>query len=268
MKNVASDNFYHIGRSVQLLEDMYDIRVDLHKARELAVRVYHNAKPVKVVNYLFRARIKDYKVELPCESFVIKAVLRTDVINNFFGVNRSQTMLILREGFKDRTVVKEVRGNVTNANPDAIQILRDWDFVDKIPMETPLQINEDLPVLYEPHNFFENYSLDGNTLTFNRTDTDVDVIYRTLLTDEEGFPYFSEKGILAVVDYLAYLDQLKKFYRKEGNENAVMLAKDNYERLVAQARSPENMTDNQADELFRTLLSKSRQFYGAPMRGY
>lgn len=268
MKNNATDNYYHIGRAVQLLDDMYDLKIDMHKAREVAVRPLTNCNPVKIKTYWIRRSVQGHRIELPCESAIVNAVLRTDVINNHFTVHRDSTMIISDHDFKNRTIVTSIGADVNQLNPDAVQYLRDWDFVDKVKNEEPIEFPSDHEVLSKPHNFYEDYSLDGNILSFNRTAIDLDIIYSTVMVDEEGFPYLTEKGILAVVEYVVYLDQLKKFYKKQGNENAVMLAKDNYERACARARTPEYLNDNQADALMRTLLSKSRQFFGAPMKGH
>lgn len=268
MKNNSTDNFYHIGRAVQLLDDMYDLKIDMQKVREAAVRPLTNSRPFKVKTFWIRRKVVDFKIELPCSTAILDAVMRTEAMNNYFTTNRDSTMIISEHDFKNKRIITSIGGDVNQMNPDAIQYLRDWDFVDKVINEAPVEFPKNHEILSKPHNFYEDYSLDDNILSFNRNDIELDIFYTTILCDEEGFPFLSEKGILSVVEYMAYLDQLKKFYKKQGNENAVMLAKDNYERACARARTPEHINDNQADALMRTLLSNSRQFYGAPMKGY
>ena len=262
MKDNANDNYYPIGRVSQLLDEIYDLEVPERKVREAGMRILHNSACFKATNFLFRTRVKDFKVVLPCEYSTVVSVTGREVCDQWFRYQRGQTMLFQYFDPQNRRIEFPV-GNP--ANPEAYINLPDFSEIDK--EDVFVMIPSGLEILSKPHAYFEPFSLDGNVLTFNRTGIRVDVIFSTVLQDSFGFPLLSEKGIWALVQYMVYLDQLKKFYRKEGNANAVAAAREEYDRAAAQARSPELLTDNNLDTIMKTLTSKSRHKFGNPFPG-
>lgn len=262
MKDVSNDNYYHIGRVSQLLNDIYDMDVDVRKVREAAIRVLHNSNPIRAKKFIYRARIKDFKVELPCEADHIISVTGRDMTDSWLLPYRSQTMLFQYFDYKNTTTVTAVGDPL---NPSGFQTLRDWTEIGS--EEIIIMLPDQIEYLGKPFAQFIPFSLDRNTMTFNQNELCVDIIFADTLRDESGFPYFTEKGIWATVQYMVYLDQLKRFYKKEGNANAVAVSKDEYDRAAAQARAPEQLTDNQANVIMKSLLSKYRHKYGNPYRG-
>lgn len=262
MKNNSNDRFFHIGRAAQLLEELYEIRIDVRRAREAAVRVLHNTGCFRSANYLYRTRVNSFRVLLPCPVDDIVSVTGREVTQDWLYPFRGQTMLFQSFDFASRRMVTPV-GNALD--PEAFMDLADWSETEK--PGVLIRLPEGLPYLEKKHAYFEDFILEDNILTFARTGMDVDIVFEKKSVDESGFPLLTEKAIFAVVSYLVYLDQLKKFYRKEAHANAVAAAREEYERTVAQARAPELLTANQSDALMATLLSKSRHRYGNPYHG-
>jgi hypothetical protein len=264
MKNNAKDEFYHIGRAAQMLNDLYDLNIDIRKVREAGTRIINNASPIRSATFMFRAFIENHTVQLPCKVATIISVTGREATDQWFNTLGSRNTL-LRKFVYTTDRIETAIGNPND--PDGFQNLADLEPIYEDQREVLLQLPSEIQSLSTPFAYYEPFVLNENVLSFNKKSGQVDILYSTVTTDEFGFPLITEKGIWAVVHYLVYIDQAKRFYKKEGNANAVQHAKEEYERSVAQARSPNHITDNQRNELMQALTSKYRHQFGNPYKG-
>jgi len=264
MINNSEDQYFHIGRAAQMAGEFYDLDVTVEKAREVGGRIIKNAKPFKVRRYLMRCEVKDFKVKLPCEAAEIEGIYIAGEIDQVYRSTRDQTVLHAYFDINEPAMEKIIGDPL---NPDAVQYLKSFDFVNKTDESFLVELPCDLEFLGTLRQFYLSYTMDKNILSFNQTGLKVDVVYKTIPTDEFGFPYISEAGIMAVVHYLILLEQTKQLYKKTGTVAAVQFAQQDYDRSIAQARVPLNLNSNQADSIMREIVSKNRHHYGAPFRG-
>lgn len=103
----------------------------------------------------------------------------------------------------------------------------------------------------------------GNVLYFDHNHGPICVLYKSQEKDGEGLPYLNDKEALAVATYVAYVQKHKESLKTHNNaimQEAQMLKKD-WERYCDQARTPEELTQNDAQMIINTKNSWDRGFH-------
>ena len=108
------------------------------------------------------------------------------------------------------------------------------------------------------------YTQVGDTLYFDYDYHNVLLLYRAQLTDPDGLPYISEKEANAIAAYCAYTYLFKQAIanRDQGALQLSQTIKLDWGRLCDLARTPEKLSQNDADKILDAMVSWDRKMYG------
>lgn len=111
---------------------------------------------------------------------------------------------------------------------------------------------------------FIKYEQVGNTLYFSEPQSHVNVLYRGVELDEEGLPRITDKEALAIATFCAYTVKFKETI-VSGNPNALKLSEmlqQKWRVQCDQARVPENVSQNEWNDILDARSSWNRKLYG------
>ena len=116
--------------------------------------------------------------------------------------------------------------------------------------------------LYTPGTYVK-YERVGDTLYFNKNYGSVLILYKGEVLDDEGLPEITNKEAEAIATYCAYVDKYKEGLITN-NGNIIQLAdtlKQQWLFKCDQARVPENLSQNELDQVLDAKTSWNRKVY-------
>lgn len=201
--------------------------------------------------------IKDFKVNFPCDVYLIKSVTRTAVFNNGSLYKRVNDGIdtVMSPGFDGNTFPYR---DVFNNEGTVIGYVR-------VISSTNSSYNKNF--IGKPQGDFVDFNNNGQgQLTFNVTNVEIEIIYKASLLDVNDLPLVDEKTVTAICYYINYLDIQRKYFGKTADANMYQLAVQLKEKHVGQARIGDMFTDNQTDRVLNHALSLGRKMYNLPNR--
>lgn len=116
---------------------------------------------------------------------------------------------------------------------------------------------------YIPGKYIK-YSRENNRLLLADEFQKVNVLYKGVLTDEEGLPSLNEKEIEAIASYCAFVDTRKKALvtRDGGLMQLAGVLELEWKKLCTQARIPDRFSQNEMDEILNVSTSWDRKRFG------
>lgn len=228
--------------------------------------------------YSAKGKVKDFKFYLPCETYIIKSVTTEKTYNNdnlvVNGINSSSFvpqlnngnfLYLTPNGAEQHINIYDKFGQLLKSVPYGTQEY----FLIMQERENPVSViryNEE--VVGKPKGTYINYNIDDaeKCLTFDITDTDIEVIYDTIIVDDEGLVMISEQSITAVCYYIKFLDVQRKFFQKIADANMLSYINKIKDEKMAAARVGERITDNDRDRLFSQMMTANRKQYNMPYR--
>ena len=117
--------------------------------------------------------------------------------------------------------------------------------------------------LYIPGKFVKYREL-GDRIYFTEPYRELNLLYKGLYTDENGFPYLTASEIEAVALYCAYSDKYKKgLMSKDANElQLAQLLKQDWQKACSAARIPDNISQNNMNEILDTMVRRGCHQFG------
>lgn len=125
--------------------------------------------------------------------------------------------------------------------------------------------------LYEIRGNFIRYQVRDSTLYFYEDDLarvngrEVTVYYQGVITDDDGYPYLTERQAEAISYYIAYVMNHRKLMQGMGDANLVAYLKNEWLAKCSQARVPIQFTQNAFDNILDAQSSWNRKRWN---RGY
>lgn len=112
--------------------------------------------------------------------------------------------------------------------------------------------------------------LDNNTLKISNesviNDT-IRIIFTGLIEDDDNLPMLNMKQAKAIAAKVAYMEVTKRaFMGDPSSVNLLQFIKAESSRLIAAAKIPEVLTDNELDKICNTQTSHNRKVYGVPLK--
>lgn len=116
-----------------------------------------------------------------------------------------------------------------------------------------------------PYGDFVSYEFFGDKIRVRHYhETDIRVLYRTILADEDGLPLITEAEAEAIAYYWIWVDTRRKMY--QGNQlaaNLLQLAERDKNKAINQARNHNgHYSANFFNQYFDILTSRDRKSYG------
>lgn len=226
--------------------------------------------------YSARGRITDYKFNVLCGVYLIKSVTTDEKFDNNTLLNQGITSGSYYPTSTGLFVYQTPGGaeqhiNVYNQYGAYVRRVEygtpEWTILNA-QKTNPVSItryNQD--VVGKPRGTFINFTNEGNgQLSFDVTNLDIEVIFDTLETDEEGLMKISEKDITAICYFLNFIDVQKKYFMKQADGSELQTAKQLSDSAIADARAGEPITQNDRDIVFSQMLTANRKQYSMPYR--
>ncbi len=197
--------------------------------------------------YLFKGTVADFELNLPCNVYAIKHVTNSKPTSWYSGWLLGQDINALINYRVDQS------GNHGHFNEDATTEDEDQDDVPKV-----YEINKN--IFSEPLGELIDFENDNNCcLKFNWREKEVDVLYRGKVLDSSGYPMVPEKTLRAIAYYMWYVNIRKKFNMRQADGNMLAVARDEKDIRIAQARTPEALSQNEVDDLLNAATSFNRK---------
>lgn len=111
---------------------------------------------------------------------------------------------------------------------------------------------------------FIKYVEENNRLWLADNFKKVKVLYKGVMTDDDGLPYLTDKEVDAIAAFCAYTITFKRALVSRSGDvmNLAGVLKADWLKLCTQARVPEYLNQNQMDEILNVSLSWDRKRYG------
>ena len=151
--------------------------------------------------------------------------------------------------------------------------MEDWNYTDNI------KPNGDISSLYtenyiesrkaflDPHYIsgkYVKYRKVGDKLYVNKGLGKVQVLYHSLILDEDGLPAINDKEAIAIAEYIAYVTKYKEAIRTN-NQNVLRMAQELKQQWLFHcdaARVPEHVSQNEMDQILDALTAASWKTHG------
>lgn len=151
--------------------------------------------------------------------------------------------------------------------------IEDWNYTSNI------KPNGDISSLYtenyiesrkaflDPHYIsgkFVKYRKVGDKLYVNKGLGKVQVLYHSLILDEDGLPAINDKEAIAIAEYIAYVTKYKEAIRTN-NQNVLRMAQELKQQWLFHcdaARVPEHVSQNEMDQILDALTAASWKTHG------
>ena len=151
--------------------------------------------------------------------------------------------------------------------------MEDWNYTDNT------KPNGDISSLYtenyiesrkaflDPHYIsgkFVKYRKVGDKLYVNKGLGKVQVLYHSLILDEDGLPAINDKEAIAIAEYIAYVTKYKEAIRTN-NQNVLRMAQELKQQWLFHcdaARVPEHVSQNEMDQILNALTAAGWKTHG------
>lgn len=110
---------------------------------------------------------------------------------------------------------------------------------------------------------FVKYELIGNNIKVNKGLSKIQILYHSLILDEEGLPQLTEKEALAIAEYIAYTYKYKEAI-KTNNSNIFQVAQDLKKQWLFHcdaARVADYISQDQMDKILNAKSSWNRKVF-------
>jgi len=228
------------------MKTKYGLHVDEYDYLDIAVDVLRDIRHYGTSEYYAIVNTdEEGNFPLPCNVSMIDAV-----------TGRKQGI----KQFKDR-IKYEMLDNYGNDHffkAENISRTLDWDSYFK----------PGLTGLVNPDGYI-SYQLNNDTVMLGKDykNTSVVIAFTGISVDEEGFPLINRKQANALAASAAKYHILKKAMKGEAKYvNMIELISGECARLVQAASIPENITDNELDELLDAKVTFNRKTFGRPTK--
>lgn len=211
------------------LNDFYGINMQDDAFENIALHAWDHIGNKSYRLYSYVATIKDHIIHLPCNAHTIEGVFK------MYG-DVSRTDGISYEGVSRANSI--IENNIETQYPKSSQFYNSGEYVD--------------------------YQREMNMLRFKDTDISVTILYKGILSDEDGLPFLNFKEVDAIAKYCAFIDTQKKaMVTKDKNTfDLAMMLRQQWQFSVEDARSPIYLNQNDIDKILDVQSSWDRKRFG------
>ena len=226
------NNFYQALFQANLL---YGVEMSSSDFAEIGLNAWNfiGNKQTKLHQFNTTINSEDLSIDLPCNADIIEAITIPDIDWNYVTNKNNNGDL------NSKVIENWIEGQKTNASP-----------------------------LYTSGQFVK-YERVGNKLYFDRNYGTVNILYKGIILDDEGLPELSDKEVMAIATYVAYVQKFKQGIMTN-NPNIIQLAnvlKSDWLRYCDAARVPDYINQNDMNEILNIKTSWDRKTYNKSYKG-
>lgn len=249
MINSAEGKLESIQSVPLLYRRLFKKDYDFFDMLELSPLFMRKVGGIELRTFFMKAEVCNYCVKLPCEGVKIQSVTDGRALD-WWGLSIDQN---IAEELVINYELPAKHGEFSRPN----------DFEQPKAPVFIAQIGEH--VVKRGTGNFVDFSYEGDKLYFNfEHGKMVDIIYRDIAKDKDGYPMIPEKAVEAFAYYLNFLEMQVAFNEQRANGQQMDFAIQQKNQAIAQARCPSAISDNEMDELFNVLLSSGRKRTDTP----
>lgn len=215
---------------------LYNLEMTPEDFEEIGLVAWSKIGNKQIRLYRFSGKIDcNLRVELPCDADIIEAVTY---------------------GFEDWNHVTNMGVNGDYRS----QFTENYIEARKV-MRNPLYISG---------KFAKFTVIDERTLQFDQNYGTVNVLFKSVMLDDEGLPLINEKEKEAIATYCAYIKKYKEAL-VTNNSNIMQFAQlleQKWLKLCDAARVPISISQNEMDEILDAKSSWNRKKYGKSYKAY
>ena len=209
---------------------LYGVEMSFDDFVEIGLNAWNfiGNKPTRLYRYRARVDSDDLSVQLPCNADIIESVT-LDVQDWDYTPN---------EGVSRYNIEADIERQKIDSHP-----------------------------LYSSGKYAK-YSRVGDTLYFDKNYGNVNILYKGIVLDDEGLPELSDKEVIAVATYVAYIQKYKQGL-VTNNANIIQVAnllKNDWLRYCDAARVPTSISQNDMNEILEVKNSWDRKMYNKSYR--
>jgi len=231
--------FYDFMYPKFLLKDLYDIDMHEDDYGERAYNIFRAIGNIATGIHQFHFTIgDDLKIELPCNCEFIEAI------------STDENLLMKQEDLV-------VYSSNTHVSPNAF-------LADIISNESLRRVYVPQASNLHPTGIYLPYELHGRTVYFTKEQagTKAFIIYRGVLVDEQNNPILHRKEAEAMAAQLAFLYTQKQVFMRDPAASGILAyIKPEASRLMAAAKIPEYVSQNQWNRIFSAKTRHDRKVY-------
>ena len=231
----------NIRAGLSILDTKYGLHMDEYDYLDSAVDALRDIKNYAMFPMIAYETIdSEGHVPVPCNMDVIDGIV---------------VSVLGQKIFPDRRITEYQRRNVSYYYNDVTSHrgIIDWPVNDRVPV-----------------NGFISYQFEKEWLKIydkSLRGTEVAIGYTGILTDDEGYPLITRKQANAIAAITARDILLKAALRGDKNKAAMLeYIERNVKRLIQAASLPEDISDNQLDEMMDAKVTFNRKTYKRPMK--
>jgi len=245
--NQANAKLYSINEIPMLYKRLFGGDLDIDDILGVVDGVLIATGTRATKHYLFKGNIVDFELNLPCNVYAIKHVCESAPSSYYAGYT------IMRDSNLLLNYMVDPSGNAGAYNVDATSI-------NVIEPEVPAVYEVNKNIFTVPLGIMIPFENDNNCcLSFNHKSLAVDVLYTGTVVDENGYPKVTEKTKIAIAYFMNYIAVRKRFNMKLADANMLNLAMEEKDQKIANARTPDAISQNEEDELFNVMTSSNRK---------
>lgn len=177
--------------------------------------------------YNFNGCTSNCELQLPCNADIIEAVTSN-------AIDYQKIDNLSREDYGNKITESYIESRKTNTTP-----------------------------YYTKGKFLDYQYVHPNTLRFTKNYTDVNVLYKGIILDDDGLPQLTNNEVNAIACYIAYVHHRKLMMMNKDKATAELanyLAAE-WRRLCDNARAPEYLNQNDMDKILNAKNSWNRKTF-------
>ena len=248
MKNSATNQKVSIGLVPITYSRLFGEEVSMDQVLAFTDHILRETGTIGTKTLFMRVKIKNRRVGLPCGTFAIESV--TDS----------------RPYQYDTPMVYNLDDQSALINYIVPHPMYDGFALDinTVSEDLPSISEEDQMPVNSPKGTYVDYEHDGDELIFNMDNVYVDVIFTVIPLDKEGYPYLTEKTVMAFAYWLNFVAVQRRYFKQQADPNMLQIAEEMANKNIAKARTPDALSKNEIDDLLNVLTSMNRKFYRTP----
>lgn len=254
MKNQSNNKLHSVQEVPGLFKTYFGYEIDFFDMLRTVQDVSRQCGSIATKAYLFKGKVVDYEMKLPCGVHNIKYVADSKPIGWYSPfVDNGCWMINYRV---------DQSGNLGIYNPNATNF-------DDLGPECCASLYEANKNAFDhvPAGRLVDFNNDDNCcLSFNFESGDVDVLYTGEAIDSDGYPKFPYKTIIAIAYNYHYFLIRQRYNKNQLDAGKLAIAKEEAIQKIANARTPDSISKNEKDDVFKVATDWSRKQYGFQRR--
>lgn len=241
MQEQAQVNFYDFMYGKYLLKENYDITMHVDDYVEKAYEIFRRIGNIASATHAYSEVLQESReIQIPCNAEFIESVTTKEEFNV--------------EGNNQVLTIFNTDGAIVNQNTHLPDLL------------TSGSTNYIKESQLHPDGQFIPYEIKGKYLYFpeHYVGTEVVIIYRGIVVDDEGNPCINSKQAEAIAARLAFITTQKRAFMSDpAAMNMLSYIKMESERLLQAAAIPEHISQNAWDRLMDIKTSSNRKVFNS-----